>query len=248
MTKKNIVLVGAAGLIGKAIYKELVSDNINLVAVDINEEALRELVSPFRGKYLVANITSEESMLELTTKLKNEYKIIDAVVNTSYPRNINLGKDLFDVKLEDFNENHSLHLGGYFNLSQKFAALFMEQGLGSIVNFSSIYGVCAPKFDIYEGTKMTNGPEYASIKSSLLFLTKFFSQRIKGSGVRINAVSPGGVLDGQPESFVKNYKEYCNTKGMLDPKDLVGAVRFLISDESKYVTGQNIIVDDGFSI
>ncbi len=95
---------------------------------------------------------------------------------------------------------------------------------------------------------MTNGPEYASIKSSLVFLTKFIAQRLKGTGVRINAISPGGVLDGQPDSFVNNYKKYCNSKGMLDPKDLAGAVRFLISDDSKYVTGQNIIVDDGFSI
>ena len=90
--------------------------------------------------------------------------------------------------------------------------------------------------------------EYSAIKSGVLHLTRYFAQYLKGTQIRVNAISPGGIKDGQPESFLRAYASFCATKGMLDPSDLTGSLTFLLSDMSQYITGQNIVVDDGFSL
>ena len=119
---------------------------------------------------------------------------------------------------------------------------------GSVVNMSSIYGIVAPKFEIYEGTTMTTPVEYVAIKAGILHLTKYFARYYRKQGIRHNAISPGGIEDGQPDRFIKKYLSNSGQKGMLDPSDLSQALVFLLSDASKYMTGQNLIIDDGFTL
>jgi len=90
--------------------------------------------------------------------------------------------------------------------------------------------------------------EYAAIKSAIVHLTKYMAQYFKGSNIRVNCISPGGILDGQPDEFLVRYKRLAATKGMLDPKDLQGTLLFLLSDMSEYINGQNIVVDDGWTL
>jgi short-chain dehydrogenase/reductase SDR len=180
--------------------------------------------------------------------LYNKYKRIDALVNNAYPRNKHYGRHFFDVEYGDFIENLGLNLGGYFLASQQFAGYFKKQGYGNIINICSIYGVVAPRFEIYKDTHMTTPVEYAAIKSGLIHLTKYIAKYFQGMNIRVNALSPGGIFDNQPESFLEKYKEKCLNKGMLDNSDLKGTLVYLLSDMSKYVNGQNIIVDDGFSL
>ena len=169
----------------------------------------------------------------------------DVVFDLKYNNNIGSnGKDRYD----DFVENIGLNLGGYFTTSQKFARYFQKQGYGNIINISSIYGVVAPKFEVYDGTTMTTPVEYAAIKSGLIHLTKYMAKYFKGMNIKVNTLSPGGIFDNQPETFLENYKDQCLDKGMLDKSDLKGTLVFLLSDMSKYINGQNIIVDDGFSL
>jgi len=106
----------------------------------------------------------------------------------------------------------------------------------------------APKFEIYEQTPMTMPVEYAAIKSAVLHLTKYASAYVSDSRFRVNCVSPGGLLDGQPEAFLNAYKNQTNGLGMLAAEDITGTIIFLLSDLSKAITGQNIVVDDGFSL
>jgi len=120
------------------------------------------------------------------------YGRIDALVNNAYPRNKHYGRFLMDVEYDDFCDNLNLNLGGYFLTSQQFAAYFLKQGFGNIVNIASIYGVVAPKFEIYENTPMTMPVEYAVIKSALIHLTKYFAKSFKGKNIRTNSLSPGG--------------------------------------------------------
>jgi NAD(P)-dependent dehydrogenase (short-subunit alcohol dehydrogenase family) len=141
-----------------------------------------------------------------------------------------------------------LNLGGYFTASQQFSQYFKKQGYGNIINISSIYGVIAPKFEVYDNTPMTMPVEYAAIKSGLIHLTKYMAKYFKGMNIKVNALSPGGIFDSQPEAFLEKYKEKCLNKGMLDKSDLKGTLVYLLSDMSRYVNGQNIVVDDGFSL
>ena len=132
--------------------------------------------------------------------------------------------------------------------SQRLAGYFQKQGHGNIINISSIYGVIAPKFEVYDNTPMTMPVEYAAIKSAIIHLTKYMAKYFKGMNIRVNTLSPGGILDKQPAAFLEAYRKQCLNKGMLDKSDLQGTLVYILSDMSLYVNGQNIVVDDGFSL
>lgn len=230
---KVVVITGGAGRLGKEFVKAVEENGGIAVVADLKDDV---------------DITSKQSLNRLISKVKAKYGRIDALVNSAYPRNKNYGRKFENVTYEDFCENISLHLGGYFLAAQQFALFFKKQGDGNIINVASIYGVVAPKFELYQGTKMTMPVEYAAIKSAVIHLTKYLASYFKGWNVRVNAISPGGILADQPAGFLKKYKEACLTKGMLEPKDVSGALLFLISDLSQYVSGQNLVVDDGYCL
>lgn len=255
LKNKVVVITGGAGLIGREFVKAVVQQNGVAIIADIDEDigihvknTLSKELNTSNIDFVQLDITSKESLDNCIDYLHNTYKRIDVLVNNAYPRNENYGKDFFEVSYNDFKENLGLNLGGYFTSSQCFAQYFRKQKYGNIINISSIYGVSAPKFSLYAGTKMTMPVEYAAIKAGLIHLTKYMAKYFKGMNIRVNTLSPGGILDKQNESFVEKYNEECLTKGMLDTKDLTGTLIYLISDMSKFVNGQNIIVDDGFTL
>lgn len=255
LQNKVIVITGGAGLLGQEFVKAVVENKGTAIIADINEQIALKVKDKISKEYQSSNvdfikldINSDESLNSAICYLDKKYGKIDAIVNNAYPRNKNYGKHFFDVKYEDFTENLNINLGGYFLTSQQFAKYFKNQGFGNIINIASIYGVVAPKFEIYENTPMTMPVEYAAIKAGLIHLTKYMAKYFKGMSIRVNALSPGGIFDCQPESFLNKYKETCLNKGMLDKNDLRGTLVYLLSDMSQYVNGQNIVVDDGFSL
>ena len=252
---KVIVITGGAGLIGQEFVKAVIEQNGIAIIADINKELgndakekLSKELNTGNIDFIQLDITSKKSLQECISYLDNKYGRIDALVNNAYPRNKNYGRHFFDVEYDDFVENLGLNLGGYFTTSQVFSKYFKRQGYGNIVNISSIYGVIAPKFEIYKDTSMTMPVEYSVIKSGLIHLTKYMAKYFKGMNIRVNTISPGGILDNQPELFLEKYKGECLNKGMLDKSDLKGTLVYLLSDMSKFVNGQNIVVDDGFTI
>jgi NAD(P)-dependent dehydrogenase (short-subunit alcohol dehydrogenase family) len=255
LTQKVVVITGGAGLIGQEFVKAVVENNGVAVIADINKEigvsvknALSEQLQTDSIEFVQLDITLKSSLQECLEKIDSKYGKIDALVNNAYPRNKNYGRHFFDVEYDDFSQNISLNLGGYFLTSQQFALYFKKQGYGNIVNISSIYGVIAPRFEIYNNTTMTTPVEYAAIKAGLIHLTKYMAKYFKGLDIRVNSLSPGGIFDHQPEPFLNAYKNGCLNKGMLDKSDLKGTLLYLLSDMSQYVNGQNIVVDDGFSL
>jgi NAD(P)-dependent dehydrogenase (short-subunit alcohol dehydrogenase family) len=248
------VITGGAGFIGRQFCAAVAEHGGTVVVADIDIDAATRMAKeissqqPGRAEAALLDITSLDSVKLLITQLQDRHGRIDAVVNNAYPRNPNYGRKLEQVAYADFCENVGLHLGGYFLVAQQFGMYFREHGGGNIINMSSIYGVMTPRFEVYEGTPMTMPVEYAAIKSAVIQLTRYFAQYFKGDGIRVNCMSPGGILDRQPEAFLQKYDSHCNGKGMLDPQDLNGSLLFLLSDASKYITGQNLIVDDGFSL
>lgn len=250
---KTFIVVGAAGRLGKAMVDAALDCGANIVAVDQSKKALQEIkVKQSDNKNFFAvegDITQASSIQRIIETAVENFGSLDGAVNTAYPRNENYGRSFFDVTYEDFCENLTLHLGGYFLFMQQCAKYaLVEQKNFSLVNMSSIYGVMAPRFDVYAGTAMTMPVEYAAIKSGLQHLGSYVSAYTKGSKFRVNCVSPGGILAGQDQAFLDRYNSYCRDKGMLEPNDIVGTILFLLSDASEYVCGQNLIVDDGFSI
>lgn len=254
LKQKVIVVTGGAGLLGRQFCMSIAANGGIAVIADWDAEAAESAANDVLNKYPdcavaeLLDITDKNSVLQLIDRLKARFGRIDAVVNNAYPRNSQYGRKLEDVTYEDFCENVGLHLGGYFLVAQQFGLLFKEQGGGNIINMASIYGVMAPRFEIYKDTSMTMPIEYAAIKSGVIQLSKYFAKYFLASGVRVNSLSPGGILDKQPASFLKAYNANCGPKGMLISEDVIGPLVFLLSDSSKHITGQNFIVDDGFSL
>jgi len=252
---KVVVITGGAGLIGREFVKAVVENDGIAIIADINEEIGKEVkdrlskeLDTMNIDFVRLNIISKESLNDCINYIDNKYGKIDALVNNAYPRNKNYGRNFFDVEYNDFVENTGLNIGGYFTTSQQFAKYFQKQGYGNIINISSIYGVIAPRFEIYDGTKMSMPVEYAAIKSGLIHLTKYMAKYFKGMNIKVNTLSPGGILNNQPQEFLDKYNSFATSKGMLKAEDLKGSLVYLLSDMSKYVNGQNIVVDDGWSL
>lgn len=251
LKNKIIVVTGGAGLLGRSFCKMIVDNGGTAIIAEYNTILGEQVKNELNNDKLFVeklDITNKESINNLIQTLNSKFGKIDALVNSAYPRNKNYGKHFFNVEYSDFCENLGMNLGGYFLSSQQFAEYFEKQGYGNIINMSSIYGVIAPRFEIYEGTTMTTPVEYAAIKGGLLHLTKYMAKYFKGKNIRVNAISLGGLEDKQPKSFLKAYKELCLNKGMLEASDVSGTLLYLLSDLSQYVNGQNIVVDDGFTL
>ncbi len=239
---KVVVVTGGAGLLGRAFCQAIGDSGGVAVVADLKDGGQA------KGDFRRVDINDAGSLDQLLDGLKRRYGRIDALVNNAYPRNANYGRRLEEVTRADFCENLALHLGGYFLASQKFIGFFRNQGHGNIISMGSVYGYLAPRFEIYHGTPMTMPVEYAVIKAGVLQLTRYLASYLAGQNIRVNAISPGGIEDGQPAAFQAAYRAFCLNKGMLETRDVCGALLFLLSDLSAFVNGQNLVVDDGFSL
>lgn len=256
LENKTIIITGGGGLIGSAFSMACAEYGANVVIVDIDKEKTDELVERIKKKTKnnnttfqkcdITNIKDIQNVIETTL---NKFKKIDALVNNAYPRNKNYWKKFEDVSYEDFCENINMHLGGYFLITQQVVKIMMKQNYGNIINMGSTYGFSAPKFEIYKDTNMTVPPEYSVIKGGIINFTRYLASYLGKYNIRVNTISPGGVFNCQPESFVKKYCEKVVLgKRMTNTDDLTGVLIFLLSNASKYITGQNIIVDGGFTL
>ncbi|MCK5547359.1 MAG: SDR family oxidoreductase [Rhodospirillaceae bacterium] len=252
LDKQTIVVVGGGGLIGQSITKAALEQGATVIVASRSgsSDAFAELAEDLQSclHFTAIDITDEKSVVTMFDDMTTKHGTIDAVVNCAYPRNDNYGARFEDVTYDDFCTNVNSHLGGTFVICQKAAAYFERAGGGNIINISSIYGVIAPRFELYDDTPMTKEVEYIVSKSAIVHFTKYLAKYLKGKNIRVNCISPGGILDGQPEAFLERYNQHCLNKGMLEADDIAGTALFLLSGMSHHINGQNIIVDDGLTL
>lgn len=254
MLKGQVVVVtGGAGLLGASFCRTIANEGGISIVADVDIDQAEQLAQEIRlhGKPAQAvhmDVTDGDQIDRVIADVEAMFGQVDAVVNSAYPRSKNYGGSLEEVKYEDFCEGLSLHLGGFFLVSQRFALAFKTYGRGNIVNIGSIYGLFAPRFETYAGTAMTVPVEYAAIKAGVINLTRYFAQYFRKDGIRCNVLAPGGIRKNQPETFVRRYDAMCGSRGMLETTDVTGSLTFLLSEASKYITGQVIVVDDGWSL
>jgi NAD(P)-dependent dehydrogenase (short-subunit alcohol dehydrogenase family) len=136
---------------------------------------------------------------------------------------------------------------GLFHICQLFMAGMVKQGRGSIINISSIYGVVSNDPGLYEGTDMKQPPNYTFVKAGMINFTRYLACYYGKQGVRANCISPGGFFNNQPKPFLERYEKRVPVGRMLNDEDVKGAVVFLASDASAYVTGHNLMVDGGWT-
>lgn len=245
------VVTGGAGLIGRELCAGLAEQGATVVIVDTDTAAGEACADDIgeRAHFRATDVTSPTSVEELVSSTVDEFGSLDVLVNTAYPRNENYGQLYEKMTVEDWRTNVDLHLTSYFYTSYCASLVMKNQDSGgSIINFGSTYGVQAPDFTTYDGLDMTSPVEYAAIKGGIINLVKYMASYLGEHGVRVNAVSPGGVFNDHDSEFVTNYQQRTPLGRMAEPTDLVGAVVFLASDAAGYVTGHNLVVDGGWTI
>ncbi len=252
---KVIVITGGAGLLGKQFSLACARAGARVAVADVMADQGQQVVKEIaeatgqESLFIATDITKQADIAALIETVQSRFGRIDGLVNNAYPRNAQYGRKVEVVTYEDFCENLNSHLGGYFLMSKEIALVMKRQGGGVIVNLGSIYGSHAPRFDIYDGTSMTMPVEYAAIKGGVINLTRYFASYFGADGIRVNSLSPGGIFDNQSDSFVQRYtQKVVLGQRMGEPSDVSGVLVFLLSNAARYVTGQDIIVDGGWSL
>lgn len=250
MISSNVILVsGACGLLGQQIVREILEQNCCVLVTDTDTDKATKLIRTLqsdRVQFALMDITDADSIDQAIVVGMKQFGSVDACVNAAYPHTGAWGAPFEELEMDDLQENLRLQLGGAIILSQRMMKHFISQGHGNFIHISSIQGVAVPKFEHYEGTSMNSPIEYSAVKSGIISMTGWLAKYYKNKNIRVNCVSPGGILYKQPQMFLEKYRDSCTSKGMLDPTDVAGTVLFLLSDQSKYINGQNIVVDDGW--
>lgn len=239
---KTIIITGGNGLLGKAIIERLTLEGAFCINLEISHETKDDL------SQIYCDITDSDSIDKALELIFSKFTKVDGLVNNAYPRTRDWGNKFEAIELNSWKQNVDWQLNSYFYLTQKVGTRMSLINNGSIVNMASIYGVVGPDFTIYEGTTMTMPAAYSAIKGALINFTRYVASFFGPKQVRVNAVSPGGIFDNQNEIFVKNYCEKVPMRRLGNPEDIAPVVAFLLSNDSRYITGQNIIVDGGWTI
>lgn len=237
---KIIIVTGGSGLLGREIIKDLETKGATAINADIN------VGTDFEKNTLTVDITSEESIVKAIKLATDFYGKIDGLVNNAYPRTKDWGTKFEDIAYESWQKNVDMQMNTTFLFIQKIMPELLKTK-GSIVNMTSIYGVVGNDLTMYENTSINTAAPYSAIKGGVINFTRYLASYYGRQGVRVNCVSPGGIFDNQHETFVANYEKKVPMGRMGTPDDIAPAVSFLLSDEAKYITGQNLIVDGGWT-
>ena len=251
---KVVVLTGAAGIIGAPVVKAFVEAGARVFALDRDAGLLQERLGTSHASMMtcIADVTSRDSLVRAHAALESKWGTADALLNNAATKSENFFEPFETFPVNEWNEVMSVNLTGAMLCAQVFGSPMARRGSGSIVNTLSIYGIVAPDQRIYEGSeykgRAINTPAiYAASKAGLWGLTKYLAAYWGHRGVRVNAVTPGGVFSGQNDTFVENYSRRTPLGRMAEAADMVQAMRYLTSDAAKYVTGHNLVVDGGWT-
>lgn len=243
LNNKVIIVTGGRGLIGREIVKEL--RERGAVAIDADMSVSTDAEARTFHLDLTDN-GSIDALIEFT--ISNYGGRIDGLINAAYPHTPDWGRYKFeDTPFEHWSENVRIQLNPVFYIDQQVARVMTRQKSGSIVNFGSIYGIVGNDFTIYEEYGGSSPAEYCAIKGGIINFTRYMASYLGKDGIRVNCVCPGGIFDNQREEFLRAYNHRCPMKRMGNPDDIAPLCLFLVSDGAKYITGQIIAADGGWT-
>lgn len=252
---RTVLVTGAAGHLGRALCDYLVGDGATVLALDVETEgleALHENIKPKPGLLytLPVDLSKEADRATLVPRVSAITESIDgavfsaALVGTSELRG--WAVEFSEQAISSWRDALEVNLTAPFHLSQLLTPLLARGMNPSIVNIGSIYGSLGPDWSLYTGLEMSNPAAYAVSKGGVAQLTRWLSTAL-APDIRVNCVSPGGILRGQPPEFVDKYSRKTPLGRMAEESDIVGAVAYFLSEAARYSTGQNLLVDGGYA-
>jgi len=257
LTGRRALITGASGGLGRVFADTLASLGAELILVDLPNTRLKEISAELEKNYNV-NVQAIECDLEkqdqrscLISQQLDSGKGLSVLVNNAALVGTSdlsgWAVPFVDQSIETWRRAIEVNLTAVFDLCQGLSPLLIASQGSSIINIASIYGLNAPDWSLYEGTSLGNPAAYGVSKGGLIQLTRWLSTTL-APNVRVNAISPGGVFRNQPDEFVKKYSDKTPLKRMATENDFRGAIAFLASDMSQYVTGQILSVDGGWGV
>lgn len=257
---KVAIVTGALGLIGRNHCLALNQAGAHVIVADINENLCADFAHNNLKESLgiSLDVTSKESITSLKDRILNEYSGIDILVNNAAindmfedPKAVSDQSRFENYPLELWQRSLDVNLTGVFLCSQVIGKEMVRQKKGSIINIASTYGISAPDQSIYKdefgNQSFFKPPAYSVTKGGVIMLTKYLASYWGGTGVRVNTLTPGGVENGQTTFFIENYAKRTPLRRMAHADEYQGAVVFLASDASSYMTGANLVVDGGWT-
>jgi len=243
------LVTGGAGIYGIHITRALAEMGAHVVVASRDQAQCEKVSAEMREQGLKVSaghldLGSSESILELCENIVSEFGQVDILFNNAVAR---AGGDPSSVTEEQWIKAMEINSSGFFMSSKIFGEQMIKQRSGVMVNISSIYGVVGPNFNIYEGTDMTSPANYAFAKGGMINFTRYAASYYGRFGIRVNSISPGGFQTDQPDVFIENYSKQTPLGRMATDDDIKGAAVFLASDASGYITGQNLMVDGGWT-
>jgi NAD(P)-dependent dehydrogenase (short-subunit alcohol dehydrogenase family) len=245
---KVIMVTGGAGQLGSSICSKLNKLGNKVIMADLNEEICinkineLKLDNTFPLKLDVSDIESIDLGFKKTI---NKFGKIDILINNA---GISIFTPFEKRTFEEFDNVMKVNVYGTFFCSQMALNYMEEQKNGCIINIGSIYGVVSPDQRIYGDSGRNNSEVYGASKAAIIQMTKYLAVHVKDKNIRVNCVSPGGIFNNQKEFFVKNYENKTPMGRMAKENEITDSIIFLCSDSASYITGQNIIVDGGFTL
>lgn len=256
MEGRVAVVTGGCGHIGRAIADGLAEQGCNILLIDRAEDALKATCSALGERWgvhvegLAVDLENAEARVYIAPFVSERFGRADVLVNNAgFVGDSQMTGWVVPFErqsIETWRRAVEVNVTAGFHLSQLLAPMLKEHGCGSIVNVASIYGLLGPDMSLYDGTTMGNPAAYAVSKGGVIQLTRWMST-VLAPDIRVNCISPGGVARNQPQVFVDKYVARTPLKRMGEEDDFKGAALYFSSDVSAWVTGQNLVVDGGWS-
>jgi NAD(P)-dependent dehydrogenase (short-subunit alcohol dehydrogenase family) len=236
------VVTGGNGRLGQTFAKALAPLN-RVYLLDVHPAAASDL--PHAG-YFQVNIADEAVVNRVFEQIVQDAGRIDFLVNNAA---LQITRPFERMTVMDFRRTLEVNLSAAYSCIRAVATFSMiPRRRGNIVNIGSIYGLVAADPSLYGESGLNSPDAYAASKGGLIQLTRYLAVHLAPYGIRVNALSPAGVLSNQPEEFLQRYLPKVPLGRMLNREDLVGPLVFLLSEASSYITGHNLVVDGGFTI
>lgn len=254
LQNRHILVTGAGGHLGIALSHAISKLGGHLYLVDKDRAALENLESSLpEGEYqsFVGDLESENDRQSLIDWMSDSTKLLDGIVhNAAFVGASDLtgwSEPFEEQSVESFRRAIEVNLVAPFHLTQGLVPLLRKSSGPSIVSIGSLHGVVGPDWNLYAGLPMASPAAYAAGKAGLIQFTAWLSTTL-APHIRANSVSPGGIDRSQPGDFVSRYSARTPLGRLAREQDVVGAVIYLLSDASAYVTGQNLVIDGGYSV
>lgn len=248
--KGKVALVsGGAGKFGRQIVEALAEAGAQTVMASRNTDKLRATAEELARRNLTVDVKvldqgDEGSIVQLREQMLADYGQVDVLVNNAVARVMPKG---WDETGDHFMQSMQVNAMGLFLMTREFGNAMAERGRGSIVNVGSIQGMVGIDLSLYEGLGMSSSPDYYMHKGSMMQLSHYAAAHLGPHGVRVNTLTPGGLFADQHPTFVERYQARTFLNRMANDTDLKGAIVYLASDASAYVSGANLVVDGGYT-